>query len=61
MTKVVPVWNILFASDYGGGERNDSQTGHYFDTDGFIDAAIWLSDEDRKKIYENKAHKVTAG
>jgi len=42
----------------GGGERNDSQTGHYFDTDRFIDTAIWLSDEDMKEIYKNQAHKV---
>jgi 4-oxalmesaconate hydratase len=60
LTKVIPVENILFASEMLGAVRGiDPQTGHYFDdTRRYIDAVTWLNDEDRKKIYENNTRKV---
>ena len=42
---------IVCVGDDGCGERNDPQTGHYFDTERYIDAVSWLNEEDRKKIY----------
>jgi 4-oxalmesaconate hydratase len=60
LTKVIPVENILFASEMMGAVKGiDPQTGHYFDdTKCYIDAVTWLNDEDRKKIYANNARKV---
>ena len=50
---------FVCGGDDGCGERNDSQTGHHFDdTERYINAVTWLNEEDGKKIYENKAHKV---
>ena len=60
LTKVIPVDNILFASEMVGAVRGiDPETGHYFDdTKRYLDAVTWLSDEDRKKIFEGNARKV---
>jgi 4-oxalmesaconate hydratase len=60
LTKVIPVENILFASEMLGAVKGiDSQTGHYFDdTKRYVDAVTWLNDEDRKTIYEENARKV---
>jgi 4-oxalmesaconate hydratase len=60
LTKVIPVDNILFASEMVGAVRGiDPETGHHFDdTKRYIDAVTWLSDEDRKKIFEGNARKV---
>jgi 4-oxalmesaconate hydratase len=60
LTRVVPVDNILFASEMVGAVRSiDPETGHAFDdTKRYIDAIPWLSDEDRWKIFEGNARKV---
>ena len=60
LTKVIPVDNILFASEMVGAVRGiDPETGHHFDdTKRYIDALTWLSDEDRKNIFEDNARKV---
>ena len=60
LTKVIPVDNILFASEMVGAVRGiDPETGNHFDdTKRYIDAVSWLSDADRRKIYEGNARKV---
>jgi 4-oxalmesaconate hydratase len=60
LTKVIPVDNILFASEMIGAVRGiDPETGYHFDdTKRYIDAVSWLSDEERKKIFEDNARKV---
>jgi 4-oxalmesaconate hydratase len=57
LTEVVPVGNILFASEMVGAVRGiDPQTGHEFDdTKRYVDRAPRLSSEDRKKIFEANA------
>lgn len=57
--KVVPVDNILFASEMVGAVKGiDPRTGHnYDDTKRYVDQ-ISLPDEDRKKVYEGNALKV---
>jgi len=59
LTDVIPVKNILFASEMIGAVRGiDPQTGFYFDdTKRYIDAAA-LSTDDRYKIYEGNARRV---
>ena len=59
LTEVIPVKNILFASEMIGAVRGiDPQTGFYFDdTKRYIDAAA-LSTDDRYKIYEGNARRV---
>ena len=60
MLKVIPVDNILFASEMVGAVRGiDPETGHHFDdTKRYIDAIPSLSAEDRRKIFEGNARKV---
>lgn len=60
LTKVVPVDNILFASEMIGAVKGvDPETGHYFDdTKRYLDAIPWLSDGDRRKLFEGNARKV---
>jgi 4-oxalmesaconate hydratase len=60
LTKVIPVDNILFASEMVGAVKGiDPETGHHFDdTKRYIDAIPWLSNDDRRKIYERNARKV---
>jgi 4-oxalmesaconate hydratase len=60
LIKVIPVENILFASEMLGAVKGiDPETGHYFDdTKRFIEAIPWLDDRDRNKIYERNARKV---
>jgi 4-oxalmesaconate hydratase len=60
LTKVIPVDNILFASEMVGAVKGiDPETGHYFDdTKRYIEAVPWLHDEDRSKIYEGNARSV---
>ena len=62
LIKVIPVDNILFASEMVGAVRGiDPETGHHFDdTKRYIDAVTWLSDEERKKIFEGNARTVYA-
>jgi 4-oxalmesaconate hydratase len=60
LTKVIPVDNILFASEMIGAVRGvDPETGHnYDDTKRYIEATQNLSPEDRHKIYEGNARRV---
>lgn len=60
LAKVIPVDNILFASEVIGAVRGiDPDTGHHYDdTKRYVDAVPWLTDEDRAKIYEGNARKV---
>lgn len=60
LTKVIPVDNVLFASEMIGAVRGiDPESGHaYDDTRRYIDATPYLSDEDRRKIYETNARRV---
>ena len=60
LTNVVPVKNILFASEMIGAVRGkDPYTGHYFDdTKRYIDGAKTLSADDRLAIYEGNARRV---
>jgi 4-oxalmesaconate hydratase len=60
LTEVVPVENILFASEMVGAVRSiDPRTGHYYDdTKRYIDKVTTLSEQDRQKIFEDNARKV---
>lgn len=57
---IIPVDNILFASEMIGAVRGiDPESGHHFDdTRKYIDANKSLSDDDRYKIFEGNARKV---
>ena len=57
---VIPIDNILFASEMIGAVRGiDPETGHYFDdTKRYIDNNAKLTDDDRYKIFEGNARKV---
>jgi 4-oxalmesaconate hydratase len=59
LTKVIPVDNILFASEMIGAVQGiDPETGNYYDdTKRYIDACS-LSDEDKKKVFETNARRV---
>jgi len=59
LTNVIPVDNILFASEMIGAVRGiDPETGHYFDdTKRYIEAAHINVDE-RYKIFEGNARRV---
>lgn len=59
LAKVVPVENILFASETLGAVKGiDPETGYeYDDTKRYIDKMSFLTESDRKKIYgENALH-----
>jgi len=60
LLKIVPIDNVLFASEMVGAVKGiDPETGHYFDdTKRYIDQVAWLSDTDRKKLYEDNARRV---
>jgi 4-oxalmesaconate hydratase len=60
LTRVIPVENILFASEMIGAVRGiDPETGHHFDdTRRYIDATHNLSAEERAKVYEGNARRV---
>jgi len=60
LVKVVPVENVLFAAETVGAVRSiDPETGHYFDdTRRYVDAIPWLTDADRRKIFEDNARRV---
>jgi 4-oxalmesaconate hydratase len=59
LVDVVPVDNILFASEMVGAVRGiDPQTGHFYDdTRRYIEGAD-LSDADRSKIFEDNVRRV---
>jgi 4-oxalmesaconate hydratase len=60
LLRVVPVDNILFASEMVGAVRGiDPETGHHYDdTRRYVDSIDWLSEADRKKIFEDNARRV---
>ncbi len=60
LTTVIPVDNILFASEMIGAVRGiDPETGHYYDdTKRYIEASKILSAEDKHKVYEANARRV---
>jgi 4-oxalmesaconate hydratase len=60
LTKVIPVENILFASEMIGAVRGiDPETGNYYDdTKRYIEASTILNPEDRYKVYEGNARRV---
>ena len=60
LAKVVPVDNILFASEMIGAVKGiDPKTGHHFDdTKRYIDQLKGLTDEDRYKVFEGNARRV---
>jgi 4-oxalmesaconate hydratase len=60
LTKVIPVKNVLFASEMIGAVRGiDPETGfNYDDTRRFIEANTQLSAQDRHQIYEGNARSV---
>src|SRR5476649_37355 len=60
LAKVIPVENILFASETIGAVQGiDPETGHYYDdTRRYIDAIPWLTPADRQRIYEDNARAV---
>ena len=60
LLEVIPLDNILFASEMIGAVRGiDPQTGHHFDdTRRYIDGAASLAAADRRKIFEGNARRV---
>ena len=59
LTRVVPLENILFASEMIGAVRGiDPETGHHYDdTKRYVDAAA-VSPVDKQRIYEGNARRV---
>jgi 4-oxalmesaconate hydratase len=59
LVAVVPIDNILFASEMVGAVRGiDPESGHHFDdTKRYVDGAT-LSDDDRRKVFEANARRV---
>lgn len=60
LNTVIPVKNVLFASEMIGAVRGiDPETGNYFDdTKRYIEASKILSAADRQQIYEGNARRV---
>ena len=60
LLKVIPIENVLFASEMVGAVRGiDPQTGHYFDdTKRYIDGSESLSGEERRQIFEGNVRRV---
>jgi 4-oxalmesaconate hydratase len=60
MLRVIPLDNILFASEMLGAVKGvDPETGHnYDDTKRYVDQAKGLSEEARRKIFEGNARRV---
>jgi 4-oxalmesaconate hydratase len=60
LAKVIPVDNVLFASEMLGAVKGiDPETGHHFDdTKRYVEATPHLSDADRRLIFEGNARRV---
>jgi 4-oxalmesaconate hydratase len=60
LTKVIPVKNILFASEMIGAVRGvDPETGHHYDdTRRYVAATANLTDEQRHMVFEANARRV---
>jgi 4-oxalmesaconate hydratase len=60
LTKVIPVDNILFASEMIGAVRGiDPETGFYYDdTKRYIEASTLLTQAQKQQIYEGNARRV---
>lgn len=60
MAKVIPVDNVLFASEMLGAVKGiDPETGHHYDdTKRYIDQLAHLDDVSRHKIFEGNARRV---
>ncbi len=60
LTKVIPVANILFASEMVGAVRGiDPETGQYFDdTKRYVEASPWLDAAARSEIFAGNARRV---
>ena len=60
LARVIPVDNILFATEMVGAVRSiDPETGYHFDdTKRYVDALPWLGDAERRKIFEDNARRV---
>ena len=60
LIRTIDTDNILFASEMIGAVRGiDPETGHHFDdTKRYLDKIDWLSDEQRRKLFEGNALKV---
>ncbi len=60
LTGVIPVENVLFASEMIGAVRGvDPQTGHYFDdTRRYIEATPHLNEAQRHLVFEGNARRV---
>ena len=60
LNTVIPVKNVLFASEMIGAVRGiDPDTGHYYDdTKRYVQATANLSDEQRYQVYEGNARRV---
>ena len=60
LNTVIPVKNVLFASEMIGAVRGiDPETGHYYDdTKRYVEASTILSADDRHQIYEANARRV---
>jgi 4-oxalmesaconate hydratase len=60
LTRVVPLANVLFASEMIGAVRGiDPETGHHYDdTKRFIEGAPHLTPAQRQQIYEGNARRV---
>ena len=60
LNTVIPVKNVLFASEMIGAVRGiDPETGHFYDdTKRYIEASKILGEADRQQIYEGNARRV---
>ena len=60
LTQVIPVKNIMFASEMIGAVRGiDPQTGHYFDdTKRYIENSKILTAEEKYQVYEGNTRRV---
>jgi 4-oxalmesaconate hydratase len=60
LTQVIPVQNILFASEMIGAVRGiDPETGfHYDDTKRYIEASTRLTPAEKQMVYEGNARRV---